>query len=103
MEGGIALQENLVFIYMIVIGICSVIPTVFMAMRSKRKFTKYIPMIIVLALALILCIAYTIFDYSRYIGILYVGVLMIITPACILCIAISLLFELIHYIKRKTT
>jgi hypothetical protein len=99
-KGDDFLNSEIAFIYMFIIGVCSVIPTFLLAMLSKHRFVKYVPVIVILVLAIIFCIVHTAFYYSRYIGIVYVGVLMIIAPACILCIVILLIFEFIRYIKR---
>lgn len=96
------MDSNRAFLYIIVIGFLLVATTIILALKGKKRITKYYPVIFGVILAIIFCIATTMILYSNYIVILYVVVFTCVSPGIGLSLVIAGSFDLIKFMLKKS-
>jgi hypothetical protein len=100
--GGLYMDDVTFLIYFVLITLLSVLSTIIISVKSEtKKIYKYIPSIVVLTGSIIYCIIATVLNNSRYIGILYTGVFMIVIPAVSLSLITALAFDIFRLINKK--
>lgn len=101
------MEKSLAYFLIIMFSVVSVAVTIILSLVAKKKVFKYFPALIAAILAMIYCIIMTILQLNKYgragyIGILYIVILMVTSPAILLSLVTAGLFDIFNiYIKKN--
>lgn len=101
-EGRAYMDDNTYIICLAAITVLSIVCTVIISLKyNTKKLYKYLPSIIILIGSVIYCAIVTVIDYSKYIGILYLGIFVIVAPAILLSLIIALIFDITRFLAKR--
>jgi len=96
------MDDNTYLICLVTIAVLSILCTVVISIKyNTKKLYKYLPPLIILIGSIVYCIIGTIIDYSRYIGIFYIGIFLTTTPAILISLFIALIFDITRFLAKR--
>jgi hypothetical protein len=96
------MSNNLAYPLFAIIGLITFVPTLILCFKAKRKkLFKYIPAMAVTVLGLLFCVFNTIFYYSSFIAIVYIGVAIIVAPGVFLSLLTAITSDLLNFLNKR--